>query len=269
MAELNEIYRRAKYYDVAFAREIGREVQFIRDLHRRRTGRALSSLLEIACGPGYHARAFARLGVKTWGLDLRPEMIDYARELAQADNVDVAWTASDMRSFTLPQPVDVIATLYDSLDCLLTNDEIIDHFRRVGANLTPDGYYLVEMTHPRDCSPWNYGSHQYSGERDGMHVVIEWAVNGGPRVDPFRQVVEVETALRVNENGREHVFYDRAKERFANPLEYRMLAAASGALRLAATYGDFDLAQPFDNSPAARRMILIFERADHRSVTTE
>jgi hypothetical protein len=174
-----------------------------------------------------------------------------------------------MRSFTLPQPVDVIATLYDSLDCLLTNDEIIDHFRRVGANLTPDGYYLVEMTHPRDCSPWNYGSHQYSGERDGMHVVIEWAVNGGPRVDPFRQVVEVETALRVNENGREHVFYDRAKERFANPLEYRMLAAASGALRLAATYGDFDLAQPFDNSPAARRMILIFERADDRSVTTE
>jgi hypothetical protein len=48
-----------------------------------------------------------------------------------------------------------------------------------------------------------------------------------------------------------------------------MLAAASGALRLAATYGDFDLDQPFDNSPAARRMILIFERADDRSVTTE
>ena len=93
-----------------------------------------------------------------------------------------------------------------------------------------------------------------------MRVVIEWAVNGGPKVDPFRQVVEVETALRVNENGREHVFYDRAKERFANPLEYRMLAAASGALRLAETYGDFDLAQPFDNSLAARRMILIFER---------
>src|SRR5713226_6653400 len=72
MAELNEIYRRARYYDVAFARDIGREVQFIRDLHQRRSGRPLASLLEIACGPGYHARAFARLGVKTWGLDLRP-----------------------------------------------------------------------------------------------------------------------------------------------------------------------------------------------------
>ncbi len=65
MAELNESIR-AKYYDIAFARDIGREVQFIRDLHRQRTGRPLASLLEIACGPGYHARAFARLGVKTW-----------------------------------------------------------------------------------------------------------------------------------------------------------------------------------------------------------
>jgi SAM-dependent methyltransferase len=261
MAELNEIYRRAKYYDVAFARDIGREVQFIRDLHQLRTGRPLASLLEIACGPGYHARAFARLGVRTFGLDLRPEMIDYARELAVAEGVEVEWSASDMRSFTLPQPVDVIATLYDSLDCLLTNDEIIDHFGRVGAHLTPGGCYLVEMTHPRDCSPYNYGSHRYTGERDGMRVVIQWAVNGGPKVDPFRQVVEVETALRVSENGEEHVFYDRAKERFANPQEYRMLADASGALRLVATFGDFTLAQPFDNSPAARRMILIFERA--------
>src|SRR4029077_5883360 len=102
MAELNEIYRRAKYYDVAFAREIGREVQFIRDLHRRRTGRNLSSLLEIACGRGYHARAFPRLGVKTWGLDLRPEMIDYARELAAAGGVEGGWAARGLRPFTLP-----------------------------------------------------------------------------------------------------------------------------------------------------------------------
>src|SRR5260370_26085657 len=237
MAELNEIYRRARYYDVAFARDIGSEVQFVRDLHQRRTGRNLASLLEIACGAGYHVRAFARLGIKTWGLDLRPEMIDYARELAAADGVEVDRSASDMRRFPLPHAVDVIATLYDSLDCLLTNDEIIDHFRRVGANLTPGGCYLVELTHPRECSPWNYGSHQYVGERNGMRVVIQWAVNGGPKVDPLRQVVEVETALRVNDNGEEHIFYDRAKERFANPQDYGLLSDASGAPRPAKTDG--------------------------------
>ena len=82
MAELNEIYRRAQYYDVAFDREIGGEVQFIFGLHRRRTGRPLEPVLEIACGPGYHACAFAKRGVRTFGQDLRPEMIEYARDIA-------------------------------------------------------------------------------------------------------------------------------------------------------------------------------------------
>ena len=130
MAELNEIYARADYYDIAFARDIEREVKFIHDLQRHRTGRELESMLEIACGPGYHARAFARNGVTTYGLDLRPEMIELAREMAAADGVSVEWTAADMRYFTLPQPVDAIVTLYDSLDCLLTNEELADHFRR-------------------------------------------------------------------------------------------------------------------------------------------
>jgi SAM-dependent methyltransferase len=260
MAELNEIYRRAQYYDVAFGRDISREVQFIDDLHRQRTGRALGSLLEIACGPGYHARAFARRGVKTWGLDLRPEMIEFARDCAKADGVSVEWSAADMRYFTLPHRVDVIATLYDSLDCLLTNEEIVDHFRRVGENLTADGYYLVEFTHPRDCSPWGYGTYRYQGERNGTRVVIDWPVND-PAMDWHSQVTEVETVLRVWENGQEHVFHDRAKERFATLQEYRALADLSGALRLAAAYGDFKLDQPFDNSPASRRMILVFERA--------
>ena len=52
MAELNEIYARADYYDIAFARDIEREVKFIHDLQQHRTGRELESLLEIACGPG-------------------------------------------------------------------------------------------------------------------------------------------------------------------------------------------------------------------------
>lgn len=258
MAEFNEIYRRAGYYDIAFQRNISREIEFIFALHRRRTGRELRSLLEIACGPGYHARAFAKRGVATHAFDLRPEMIDFARDLAAADRVEVAWAAEDMRAFTLKAPVDVAVTTYDSLDCLLTNEELVDHFRAVGRNLNPGGFYLAEMTHPRDCSPYNYGTFQYSGERDGTRVTIDWAVNGAV-IDPFAQVAEVETVMRVVENGTEQVFRDRAKERFAGAQEYRALAQLSGSLRLAATYGDFDLDQPFDNSAGARRMILIFE----------
>ncbi len=61
MAEFNEVYARAGYYDIAFNRDISREVDFVFSEYARLTGRPLASLLEIACGPGYHARACAKL----------------------------------------------------------------------------------------------------------------------------------------------------------------------------------------------------------------
>lgn len=95
-------------------------------VYQRLNGRPLRSLLEIACGPGYHARAFAKHGVETVGLDLRPEMIEFARDKAKDDGVDVQWIAADMRGFALAHPVDAIITMYDSIDCLTDNDDIVD-----------------------------------------------------------------------------------------------------------------------------------------------
>src|SRR4051812_42162839 len=118
MAEFNQVYARAAYYDIAFARDISGEVDFIATEYQRLNGRPLGSMLEIACGPGYHVRAFVRRGVRSIGLDLRPEMIDFARAQAKAEGIDAEWIAADMRGFSLDAPVDAIITMYDSIDCL-------------------------------------------------------------------------------------------------------------------------------------------------------
>ncbi len=259
MAEFNEVYARAGYYDIAFNRDISREVEFVFSEYQRLNGRALRSLLEIACGPGYHARAFAKKGVETFGLDLRPEMIDFARDKAKVDGVDVHWTAADMRGFTLPHPVDVIITMYDSLDCLSDNDDIVDHFRTVAANLTPGGMYLFELTHPRDCSMHGYGKYTYSGEQNGTKVDIIWAVND-PKHDAFTQVAEVETILRVVEHGKETLYRDKARERYFSPQELVALTKLAGGLNVVDCYGDFVAGLRMDNSPASRRMIFVLQK---------
>jgi SAM-dependent methyltransferase len=259
MAEFNEVYARAGYYDIAFSRDISREVHFIFGEYARLNGRPLRSLLEIACGPGYHARAFAKEGVETFGLDLRPEMIDFARDRAKEDGVEVQWTAADMRGFTLPHPVDAIITMYDSLDCLADNDDIVDHFRTVAANLTPGGIYLFELTHPRDCSMHGYGKHVYKGEKNGTKVEIRWAVND-PRHDAFTQVAEVETLLCVTEDGKETVYRDRARERYLSPQELVALTKLTGGLKIINCYGDFAPGLRMDNSAASRRMIFVLQK---------
>lgn len=259
MAEFNEVYQRAYYYDIAFRRDVTQEVAFLQQACAELLGRPMESCLEIACGPGYHTRQLAAAGVTAWGLDLRPEMTEFARELADQDGVVCHWIAADMRGFSLPQPVDCIATLYDSLDCLLTHDDLIDHFRTVAANLVPGGMYLFEMTHPRDCSPWEYGSFVYEGERDGVRVRIQWAVNN-PVMDPLTQVAQIETVLTVEENGQVQTFHDTASERFMMAQEWLAVIRLAGGLDVVSVLGDFRADQPFDHTEASRRMIFVLRR---------
>src|SRR6185503_15291319 len=101
VAEHNQLYQNAIYYDIALRRDVGPEVDFLTEVYRRHTGGDLKSMLDIACGPGYHARAFAKRGIDAWGLDLRPEMIQFAADLAAQDGVSVRWLVGDMRDFTL------------------------------------------------------------------------------------------------------------------------------------------------------------------------
>jgi len=259
VGEYNEVYQRARYYDIAFSRDVTPEVDFLALLFSRHAGRPLGSMLDIACGPGYHARQFAKRGVRALGLDLRPEMVEFARDAARDEGVQARWFVADMRHFDLDEPVDLALNSYDSIDCLADNDEIVEHFRTVARNLSADGLYVFELTHPRDCFLWNYGSHRYAGERNGTKVEILWAVDG-PKVDALAQTIECDVVMRVKEYGEVKEFRDRAREHFRLPGEYAALARLSGALEVAGVLGDYRFDRPFDQSPDSRRMITVMKR---------
>src|SRR5262245_27212086 len=127
MVEHNTIYRQAAYYDIVFNRDVSREIDFVAELYKRQTGRCVESVLELGCGPGYHARAFASRGVRAVGLDLREEMIGFARTQTTGETGRLEWLVGDMRDFRLTEPVSVALSPFDSVDCLLTNEEIVRH----------------------------------------------------------------------------------------------------------------------------------------------
>ncbi len=258
MGEYNEVYQRARYYDIAFSRDVSREVEFLAQLFSRHAGRPLRSMLDIACGPGYHARLFAKRGIVAYGLDLRPEMVAFARDAAAAEGVEAHWFAADMRRFDLAEPVDLALNSYDSIDCL-SGDEVVEHFATVARNLTPDGLYVFELTHPRDCFLWNYGNHRYAGERNGTKVEIVWLPEGR-KIDGLNQTIESNIVMRVQEHGTLREYPDRAREHFRLPQEYAALARLSGALTVDRFLGDYRFDQPFDESAGARRMIAVMRR---------
>jgi 2-polyprenyl-3-methyl-5-hydroxy-6-metoxy-1,4-benzoquinol methylase len=76
--------------------------------------RAGTSLCELGCGSGWMTRFAARHGVLAEGYDISPEMIEIARERAEAEGLDVHFEAADMEELHLGRRFDT-CLLYDAL----------------------------------------------------------------------------------------------------------------------------------------------------------
>lgn len=259
MAEYNNFYQKAIYYDIVFGRDVSREVDFLMEVFRQLTGREAQSLLDLACGPGYHARNFARRGLRAVGLDLRREMINFAHQSAQKDGVSVDWITADMRYVELDEPIDMAVNMFDGIDCLNNNTDLVQHLKTMAYNLTPGGLYLIDNIHPRDVGYTCYNLYHYGGEKDGVKVDIEWAKNR-PQIDPINGVFLTEIEVRVNDHGQEVIFQDSACERILTAQEICLLAELSGVFEPIAWYGDYDINQPYDSSPASHRMIAVLRK---------
>ena len=258
MAEHANLYRRAFYYDIALERDVSKEVDFIITAYRHYVGRELQSVLDLACGPGYHARSLAAKGLHATGVDLSKEMLELAEKKSGKEGLNIRWINADMRSFRLKNPVDLAICMFDSFDALLTNDDIVQNFRCIAENINPGGLYLIDLTHLREVDYNHYGEFRYCGERNGIKVEIVWATNN-PQYDLVTGIAPVAIEIHVEDNGEKFVVHDTAKERLVDPQELILFAELSGAFDVAGWHGDYDLKQPLDHSADSQRMICVLK----------
>src|SRR3974377_373433 len=97
----------ARYYDQLFAPYCA----WSRRTRRRLLGAILPhvrSACDVCCGTGTTAMEFARRGIKWFVVDLSPTMGPLARAKARRAGASVTVIRGDMRTFRLPQPVDLI-----------------------------------------------------------------------------------------------------------------------------------------------------------------
>ncbi|HHX65293.1 MAG TPA: methyltransferase domain-containing protein [Chloroflexi bacterium] len=103
------------------------------------------TMLDLACGTGTVAIAMARTGWKVIGIDQSAEMLAEARAKVKDIEIDLEWSRQDMRRFTLPEPVHLVTCLYDSMNYMLTNEDLLATFRRTFRALHPGGLFLFDM----------------------------------------------------------------------------------------------------------------------------
>jgi len=122
------------------------------------TGRRV---LDLACGTGAAALQFAAAGYAVTGVDNAPAMLVEARRKAyNARDVrateDVCFLLADLRTFTLPVPVNLVTCYYDSLNYLTDPADLACAFARVRAALVPGGLFVADMnTRAGLAADWN------------------------------------------------------------------------------------------------------------------
>ncbi len=102
-------------------------------------------VLDLACGTGTATLMMAGTGFDMIGLDLSEEMLAVARAKAEAKRVEIEWQQGDMRRFELDESVDAVVCLFDSINYLTEESELLDCFACVRKALRPGGMFLFDM----------------------------------------------------------------------------------------------------------------------------
>ena len=107
--------------------------------------------------------------MKVIGMDISEDMLKLARRRAKNAGVTVDFILRDMRNFTLIEKVDLVVSLYDSLNYLLTPSDLEDCFECVFDSLRDNGLFIFDMNTRRTLRNWN--SWRYFNESSNTGLV--------------------------------------------------------------------------------------------------
>lgn len=103
------------------------------------------TVLDVACGEGTFAVAMAKKGLQVTGVDLSPQMLQFARERAERENVKVEFLLQDMRALSFEERFDLATCWFDSLNYLLELEDLEKTFAGVYRALKKAGLFIFDM----------------------------------------------------------------------------------------------------------------------------
>ena len=101
--------------------------------------------VDVGCGNGYFTRALFKAGYFVKGMDISPEMLSTATELARKEGVRAEFLAGDITKLRLCGKVDFITAINDCLNYVPQN-KILSTFKGVYSNLKKGGVFLFDVS---------------------------------------------------------------------------------------------------------------------------
>jgi SAM-dependent methyltransferase len=230
----------AQYYDRIFSSfrspiDAARQHVLGRNLPR------VASACDLACGTETTALALASEGIRTFAVDLSPIMCRLAREKARRARLPLRVLCADMRTFRLPEPVDLITCEYDALNHVPRKKNLALVAKAVARALKPEGYFFFDVNKRSGFE--RYWSSTSWVEQPGVVVVMR----NGQDSQHDRAWSDIEWFIRKKNLWRRH--HERVDEVCWSSDEIRrtLLKAGFGQLH------EWDAALFFKGNPLVRR----------------
>ena len=109
---------------------------------------SLSNGLDVGCGGGWFTRAFQRAGYAMTGLDVSPEMLDFAQEKALKEGVRGEYLLGDITKFRSPKKFDFISAINDCVN-YIPKDKLDTALKNIRSALQKEGVLLFDISSPR------------------------------------------------------------------------------------------------------------------------
>lgn len=102
-------------------------------------------VLELGCGTGSMTRRLAAKGYDLIGIDNSEEMLQIAREKSAGNEDGILYLCQDMRGFELYGTVAAAISVCDSMNYILSEEDMLQVFRLVNNYLDPQGLFIFDL----------------------------------------------------------------------------------------------------------------------------
>ncbi|MEF8873872.1 MAG: class I SAM-dependent methyltransferase [Candidatus Thermoplasmatota archaeon] len=136
------IYFDGKHYDAWTEREV--DIPF----YKKQVENYGDPVLELGCGTGRITIPIAREGYDITGLDISRELLRRGKEKAEKDELDIRWIEGDMRKFSLDRKFNLIFVPFNTIQHILSLEDLERVFENVKRHMNTDGRFIVEFFNP-------------------------------------------------------------------------------------------------------------------------
>jgi ubiquinone/menaquinone biosynthesis C-methylase UbiE len=214
-------------------------------------------VLELACGTGSVAISLDELGYYSiTASDLSPQMVEVGITKALQANADVRFTTLDFMNIDIEDSFDVVFSVFDSVNYLQSEKEILKMLSECENVLNPDGLLIFDFSTP--LNSLEAVNHLNNEEAEVKDLRFFRTSEYDPHLKIHTNTFEIEQ-LTPDKKQIINRFQEVHQQRIYT-LQEMLSILKQTPYHLVAKYGDFDLIDADENSA---RITLVLQCQKH------